>query len=1144
MRKTFTAKLKLFMTILLAFTMAFSLVTSVACKKGNNNNSSSSSGSSSTTNVTITERTDKQLVKNGDFEYGTANTKLTEFPIYSSINWTKANDSINGSNAVSSSYTSGIIDTREYKYEYDKDGYVSLDEDGKPIFAKDSNGEKIAAYDAILKNRSSQFDAFRMYEYEYEDDGVTIKTDANGSPIKKVDADGNPVYSFYNPHSPSYYGLTEYKKDEGLTGGGKVLMLNNHSIEFGGAAQYFNSSSDLTLAPGENGKFDIWVLTTGGFDSNTVDYTVMNDVNTPMDDQDLIGAYIQITTTVGSLTAPATRIKNIKTGGEWVKFSIYIEGNDYSQTKLSIRLGLGLGSKTIKQEYAEGYAFFDDVALTVLDKDETLPTSYTFDKVELFGASSELTDKTIKVEGATDYVNRFFNDYTGTIIANPKGESANNQDYKYLCEDNFTTAEFTTITLGIDCSKEETPYNIEGGQVEHLDNLINPSQSDLDKFDKTTSPVISNDSLTFSYDKYANVSYTTSDIEIPGIAQGSDATSDNYVKISFWVKTKLEMNTSGLTVILIDKGTNGTEKPVEVTLKINGSESGNYITKKGVNSKYDDFVKVTVIVSNTYRLNTTDKTAVEARSFALKFVYGPTTQIDAQNLFAFPKGEIIVKDFTKINLSKAEVDSVEKTNDTSVTERMLQADLSNTNSESSSNDTYTFTCGGMVDEIKQNVVSGILNYTGIPGNHNRVVGQGEGETHYTQENTVNGIFNTEFMDNYNDADFSGYKTQIDNWLKTYSTANKYNQPLMINNKVDGLSYGYIGSANKIAVNTTCVITVKVKIFGDATAYIYLADADDMKEFKILGVKAEHTALNQTVSGDYAIALKAEDINTVTGGIGYAEVKFVIRTGSEKALNYRLELWNGERTFAENQNDNKAGIVLFDAFTSSTSDNYDDALIMLEGKYDEEFTNIGTKYSFATAESNKQVFTRLPSTVKTDANPDGEIRTYTEESTAYMTNGFFIVSDLTSIDADSELDERTPKKDTSSDKDENKSEPNYSPWLLFTSLAVAIALIVALLAILVRKLVEIYKKKKASKHSYYDKDSREKAMQNIAKKKNNNDVKFKEEYDYDNIESNIIEDEEVESETEEEVLEEETETTEEAEEGTSTEEATEDAPVQE
>jgi hypothetical protein len=261
------------------------------------------------------------------------------------------------------------------------------------------------------------------------------------------------------------------------------------------------------------------------------------------------------------------------------------------------------------------------------------------------------------------------------------------------------------------------------------------------------------------------------------------------------------------------------------------------------------------------------------------------------------------------------------------------------------------------------------------------------------------------------------------------------------------------------------------------------------------------------------------------------------------------MWNGSRLFdsASSVNtDRKVGIVLFDEYTFTSGTNLETQLIKLKSKYNSNLANIkGTDYdySFQTAEASKQIFTRLPSKVLTDANPDGVTRYYTESDTkntktAYMSSKFFVVSDLTSINVTNEIDERTVE-DTSEDTStstESKETTSYSPLLYFTSLAVTVVLILALLAIVVKHVVSAIKKKKAKSQSYYNKDLREIAVENIKSKAK--EAKFKEEYDYDNMEANIIEEPTEDESLQEEITEEAVEET--AEESEETVETTEEA----
>ncbi len=1092
MKKTFMAKFKLLFTVILALTMAFSLLSSVACKSKGGDDSSSSSSST----TTITERTDTKTLKNGDFEFGTANTAITSFPVSSSINWSRSNNSSNGTSAPTSSYSSGVIDTREFKYEYDEDGFVALDEDGKPVHLLNEDGEKIELFNAIAKNKNDQF----IKIYEKEEDGSN-----------KKDENGNDIYTYYNPRTPSYYGLTDYSDQDGLTGGGKILMINNrNSSEEGlGTAQYFSySGGGLTLLPGETGKIELWLMTkdlVSAMDEDFTDY----------------GAWIEIDTTLGSINTPATRIKNIDTDGQWTKFTFFVEGSNYAQTTINVKVGLGLGNKNIKQEYVEGYVFVDDVYFNKVDKEE-IPTSSNFSSAVYHGEFLNKGD-----DGQTDsyFDKNFKTEYlsVSTIIANPTTGS----EYAFLAEDYAVNTNYTDVITVIDCKKEEQPFVTtpefldQNSIVEELNNYTGSTgvndagsyQTTWTTFDALglNNPFDKTDIFEIKYTKEANISYETNIFSL----------GDENLMISFWVKTKLNPAVSGLNVYLVDKGDLNCE-PVEVAIK------ENFITVEGENEENDDWTKFTVIVSNNYKAQEGD--TVKTRFFSIKLVLGPTKVTDS--IFAFSKGSAYLANLSAMFLIKNdelnEVASVEKTNNT-VIERVLQADLTNTSTKTESTDNYTFTYGGMVDSIENGVVNGINKYSGVIGNHNRVGGT---KTAISQEGTIAGLFNTEFIDNYSADTFGAYKSDIKNWLSSVETNNEYLQPLMINNSVDGISYGYIGESTAITSNTTALISLKVKIFGNSTAYIYLTDADDKKDFSILGVNAEHQNLgdniDQLVNGDYILALNAQDINTVTGDSGYATVSFLIKTGN-KGINFRLEMWNGPRLFNAESADTtgrNAGIVLFDEYSFTSGVDLDIQLIKLKSKFNSNLINvtgIDYDYSFQTADANKQIFTRLPSTVLTDENPDGITRYYdltdkNNTKTAYMSNGFFTVSDLTSIDVTNEIDERTVEdssdNDTSTSTDDGETT-SYSPFLYFTSLAVSVVLILALLAIVVKHVITSIKKKKAKNHSYYDKNLREVAFENIKAK--TKETKFKEEYDYDNIESNLIEEteetEEVETETE-------------------------------
>ena len=98
---------KKFLISLLSALMAVMLAFSVACDTTDDDDDTSDSSSSSST---TSEITDYQLIKNGDFEFGS--TDKTTYPLSSSINWSKSMGS-DVTVAPSSKGSSGIIDTED-----------------------------------------------------------------------------------------------------------------------------------------------------------------------------------------------------------------------------------------------------------------------------------------------------------------------------------------------------------------------------------------------------------------------------------------------------------------------------------------------------------------------------------------------------------------------------------------------------------------------------------------------------------------------------------------------------------------------------------------------------------------------------------------------------------------------------------------------------------------------------------------------------------------------------------------------------------------------------------------------------------------------------------------------------------------------
>ena len=186
--------------------MAVMLAFSVACNKGDDG--AGNDDDDSATTETTPEITDYQLIKNGDFEFGT--TEKTVFPYSSSINWSRSLYS-DVTSAPSSDGTSGIIDTSA-------DEFTKLDAKNK------------------FKSGDEYVNPFTPYAY-----GL--------------------VSSDYNYEN-------EDKQSNPQADGTKILMINNKKLVSGksngeGTAQYYKASSSISVPTAEYSVLTFWVKTLG-----------------------------------------------------------------------------------------------------------------------------------------------------------------------------------------------------------------------------------------------------------------------------------------------------------------------------------------------------------------------------------------------------------------------------------------------------------------------------------------------------------------------------------------------------------------------------------------------------------------------------------------------------------------------------------------------------------------------------------------------------------------------------------------------------------------------------------------------------------------------------------------------------------------
>lgn len=1004
-----------------AIMVSFCLMLTVACTDGSQDTSASSTGSDSSAAASTV--TDYQVVTNGDFEFGTTDKEASAYPVSSSVSWTRSNDSLLNS-ATSSNATSGIIDTADETYK--------------------------ATAKAVA-------DKYSVQRYRF--------------PVESGEGD-NTVY--YNPSTPQalgyigagdLYTYSEETENENKlpTSGTKILMIHNVTSEDGrGTAQKFTSTKNFTVS--SYGMLSVWVMT--------------KDLKTAMDTQEY-GAYVQLRTTIGSETNPVI-VKNINTNGDWVKVTFYLNANQLADTSFKVVLGLGFGSKDVRQEYVEGFAYFDNVYYKDLNKSEyetavqgvDAANTFTYYAANADGRNEQVEKKDLVKSLNYDATARNYSYSVNTRIVDTPFDIRVLPDREKTVNDNYAHA------AEVD--------NYGGDVVAEIDTFAEVAALADGKLDEVESPA-GNDaiSILIYHPTNASSSFAFNNNNLP---------NDMIVSISFYAKVSTELNITGLSVNYHDDGSSS-DKPSTLVSA--------FTTKDVDDENTNGFVKVTLFVTNTVGDG-------QDRSFDLIFTLGTTDSVTDYNMLT--KGYAVMTGFTAAFLTQEEFDKVSSSTYTGIAN--LGADLPNGTEGEDEKDSYSFTYAATNETtIKSSAASNVNGYTGVVGKH-VMTDSNSDVVAFTQEGTTAGIINTKYIGNY--AFLTQTETDKIGALEKEND-NDNLQPLLIKNyKDDGskLSYGYLSSAKTVSAGTTTLVSVKVKVIGnEAVAYVYLVDADNLSGFPVLTISAKDYAFDNETS---KLTVSENDkfnkafVQTVTEADcndGWATVYFAVTAG-ENDISYRIELWNGSRDEA----DKSTGTVLFDSVSTSTVSS---------------LTNLMAKLGAPEA-TETVTYTRVPTLVNY-VDDDGKDATRYEtygESTVYTeyADAKAVVASFAAIDVTSERTEVSEDDTSASDEETSSSGISYNGEtnlaLYITSIVIAIVLVLVLVVVGVRMMLKKTRKSTVVSEEFYSRDSREKAQRQINANKARREAAAKAKaeeqatespaeaeeqlpaYDYENMENNI------------------------------------------
>lgn len=903
--------------------------------------------------------------------------------------------------------------------------------------------------------------------------------DTTDDKYNSLSADVKPVdgETTINPRTPYYYGLVknDYDKDDEAkrvnpnVAGSKVLLLNNNVT--GGTAQKVTSSSSVTVSFEKYGLISVWVK------------TEIKDATK--------GAYVSLEPTVGSKTLDPITVKNVNTDGKWAKFTFYIHGSNLNNATVKLTLGLGEGNGSLKAGYVEGFAYFDNAEFKEITKKE-------YDD-SLSGA--------INLEQPI-----------GTCVSN--GEAAEYKDeetakakysefkYQVSLEDNLSVSAINQTDLITKSEFFKDDKNLVGDIVGN--NKIG--------YKKASEIVADGDVSEDVKTAVKDEGYALNDKEVMYFdfktASSATATSKQltlgagkYVAYSFLTKVKVSnKSTYGLNV-----------KYKELSYANASSSENGDLDKDAVsvfsnikvyeveNGTYGDWTKYVVLFSNP----TTDDI-----TFNFSFTFG----IDKASKtvypdFELPSGYALVTDFTELGTTTDPDEThmrwtEEKYNgfissSESVKNTLLgrYSSYSDDETEDDKDDNYNLTADSSQLAVIPNRPTTSVNGFTFKGDDDKV---------------VHGVINSKYIESGKYGKSGVEIEDLDKLetLKTYNlntnAYNKYAQALVLSNK-EALSSAFITTKATLSANSYTLITVKLKVYGEAVANVYLTGTDydyTDKRYGVLSLKD-----NDGVLYELKATANKDSKNVSASEDGFITLSFYVATGN-KDIDYRVEIWNGTRDGSKNS---KGTVYIDNVYVSDVSSTDVDlnGRFAFENTIASEYNALGAGYEFKSA-----TYTRVPTTVKytTSDKKEATKQELYQPGVILSQNDVTTFAYYTTVDVESERDDTTASDDDNDSGDTTDDEYKVNPtgWLQVVSIILAVVLIIAVVAVIFRTNTKKTAKQKVKKQEYYHRDTREKALKKIAADKKAINVEKDEsddkEYDYSAAE-NVEETAEAEAEPE-------------------------------
>ncbi|MBE7088428.1 MAG: hypothetical protein E7370_02770 [Clostridiales bacterium] len=837
----------------MAASSVFSLAACTEPDNGGNNN-----GNNSATKI------DQQVIKNGNFEFFTQNEDEEDggyYYIKSANSWSKANDGSPASDVMS-----GIVDTSTEVWNkfasvdlvsvLDENNDLDTDDENYDELYKDFNGLEssdlpfVYTDKALAENAVDADKEFIANPYTPYYKGAPTKTGDNyflddGTQVYLNEEDGQ-YYREYNQTANTYSDIV----------GSNVLMLHNYTYNHkndsgntihNGTAQSYKSSTSVNLVANTAAEISVWVKTSNLIYNNG-DEVAQNR-----------GAYIKLTHTVGGTELDSLYIKNINTeklieeGAEnsngWVKYTMYVNACDFAATTVSVTLGLGEAGK---ENYVEGYAFFDDLTITQVESLEDLDS---YDVTATYPTATILSETDDKIFIADSLKN------------NSNNYDRNSKDFEYLLDltagDNRAKVEGSyKVGLTVDADDYRTPVadasNIQTvGNVTYVDTedkfvtknvTVGTSHDRLAQItvDGNKDAIKNALNLNDSYgNKIADALSTAS--ELPGVDGSTDSLvlfssegaaytanvsnsnlftveAESYKLVSFWVKTS-DMNGSTAATLKV-KDVNDEDNTGTFTV----DTSSITYTLNDNDDLFNGWVQCFFFINNDTE---------ESQEFEIDFSFGNTALKD-KTIVAYKYGYAMLANMQTIEVGEEEFKLV-GSNSYSAALNFSESEPGSGNKfDEVSNNLYNKINDTVAPASSYNTYYGGNNFVGIDTEeYNGLVNKKSFKENIWSDYVANG--NTDGSYDWLDiiVNKTGLSTSISAdqaWNEIFGNSSA--QPLVITNteryfgENQARTYGLVSKSKTLAANGYATVSFKVKVSEGAKAYIYLTNNSEDLEFNV------------------------------------------------------------------------------------------------------------------------------------------------------------------------------------------------------------------------------------------------------------------------------------------------------------------------